>query len=87
VYCLGGLAAAMAGLGDLPRAAQLSAAAETLRSSLNYSWDADRQRIYNDTVRAARAGLSQAEFGAAWDAGAAMSIERVIADAINSTTT
>jgi len=68
------LAAAAAGLGDLPRAALSRAALEALRSSLDVAWEPERQRSYDEVVAAARAGLSQAEFGAAWAEGRAMSM-------------
>ena len=70
-YALSGLAAVAALQADLSRAASLAAAAESLRLRIGGVWETTEERIYKRTVAAAQAGLSEAEFQAAWEAGMA----------------
>ena len=76
VYSLSGLAAVMAHRDDLSRATQLVAAAETLRLNVGAVREKVEARIYERTVAAARVGLSEAAFNAAWSAGRADDIGR-----------
>ncbi len=82
VYCLAGLAAVMAQRADLARAARLAAAAETLRVRLAAAWEQIEARIFERTVAAARAGLDQTAFDAAWSEGTRMTLDEAIADAL-----
>jgi hypothetical protein len=83
VYNLNGLAAA-AGSGVPQRSARLAAAAETLRIALHLAWEMGERRIYERTVAAARAALSEAAFAAAWAEGAAMMLDEAVAYALAS---
>jgi len=82
VYSLAGLAAVMAQRADLPRAARLAAAAETLRVRLAAAWEQIEARIFERTVAAARAGLDPTAFDAAWSEGTRMALDEAIADAL-----
>lgn len=82
VYSLSGLAAVMAQRGDLPRAARLAAAAESLRLRAGGTWEAIEARIHEHTVAAARAGLGEAAFAAAWSEGEQLASDQAIDDAM-----
>ena len=69
----------MAFRNDLSRAIWLVAAAETLRLSVGAIREKVEDRIYQHTVAVARAGLSEAEFNAAWSEGERMTV----GDAVN----
>ena len=71
-YALSGLAAVAALQADLLRAVSLAAAAESLRLRIGGVWETTEERIYKRTVAVAKAGLSEAEFQAAWQAGTKM---------------
>ncbi len=78
VYNFSGLAAVAAHLADLPRAIRLASVAETLRLSMNQVWEAVGGRIHERTVAAARSGLSEAAFNAAWAEGEQMTLDEAI---------
>lgn len=78
VFSLSGLGAATAQLGDLPRAARLLAAAERQRAADNLAWEPIEERIYTRALAAVRAGLSEAEFDAAWAEGDRLSLEEAV---------
>jgi class 3 adenylate cyclase/predicted ATPase len=78
VYNLSGLAAVAILLGDLPRAVRLAAVAETLRLNLGAGWEPIEGRIYDRTLAAAKAALSEEVFNAAWNAGKQMTLEGAI---------
>lgn len=79
-----GLANATAAVGDVYRAAQWWGAAERLREILGVKLLPAEQADYTNNVTAARAKSSIQEFEAAWQAGRALSIEEVIAQAMTS---
>jgi adenylate cyclase len=78
---LGELAAAQ---GEMARAVKLLAAAETLLNSFDAVMTPANRRRVDRALAAAREGLSEAEFQAAWQAGAAMSPEEAAAYALTS---
>lgn len=78
-YSLNGLAATAVLEQNLPRAARLAAAAETLRQRLGTAWDNIEGRIYENTRTAAQTGLVTAEFETAWAEGEQMSLAEVVA--------
>lgn len=82
VNVLSGLGAVAVLTGDLPRAARLAAAAETLRLSIDAVWESAEGRIYEHTLAAVRAGLSEDVFNVAWAEGAAMTVDDAIAYAL-----
>jgi tetratricopeptide (TPR) repeat protein len=63
------------------RAARLFGAAEALREKLGADMTAYERMEYEGAVAALRAGMDPAEFEAAWAAGAAMDVDRAIAEA------
>ena len=67
---------------DLPGAIQLVAAAETLRLGVGAVRETMEDRIYERTVAAARAGLSEAAFDTAWSEGERMTLAEAIAIAL-----
>jgi hypothetical protein len=68
--------------GDGVRAARLLGAAEALRGALNAPLYPADQNAYAAIVAAARAGLSDEAFVAAWSAGRALSMEQAVAEAL-----
>jgi class 3 adenylate cyclase/tetratricopeptide (TPR) repeat protein len=82
-YDLNGLAAVVRS-GAPQRTVRLVAAAETLRKAIDLAWQPNERRIYERTVAAARAALSEAAFAAAWAEGAAMSLDETVAYALAS---
>ncbi|MDA0245903.1 MAG: tetratricopeptide repeat protein [Chloroflexi bacterium] len=81
-----GLAELAAVQGQMARAAQLASAAETLLSNINGTLEsAERERL-NKAIAAARTGLEQADFQAAWTKGAQMELETAVAYALEEPT-
>jgi predicted ATPase/DNA-binding XRE family transcriptional regulator len=81
---LEGLAAACA-VQEAPRwqhAARLLGAAAALRVAINAPLASGERATYDRTVAAARASLGEADFAAAWAAGAALALEQAIALAL-----
>ncbi|HWQ11215.1 MAG TPA: tetratricopeptide repeat protein [Roseiflexaceae bacterium] len=78
-----GEAAALASFqGQAEQAARLLGAAETLREASNIPiWPDDRAR-YEQIVAAVRAALGDEDFAAAWSAGAALTLEQAVAEAL-----
>jgi predicted ATPase len=81
-YGLEGLAAVASAQGELERAARLFGAAEALREALGTPLPPSEHAKYERQVAAARAGLSEGAFAAAWTEGRAMCIEKAINDAL-----
>jgi predicted ATPase len=80
---LAGFGALMAAQGQPRRAAILFGAIVALRAALSAPmWPAERVE-YERHLAAARAQLSVAAFAAAWAAGAALTLEQAIAEALN----
>jgi class 3 adenylate cyclase/tetratricopeptide (TPR) repeat protein len=75
---LSGLGAVAALRADMPRAIKLAAAAETLRLGIGAVWEATEGRIYEHTIAAARAGLGEDAFMAAWAQAAHMTLDQAI---------
>ena len=75
---LSGLAAVVARTADLPRAARLAAAAESLRLSVGVAREPVEARIYEHALDSARAGLSDSAFQAAWAEGEQMSLNEAV---------
>jgi hypothetical protein len=63
------------------RAARLFGAAEALRKRLGADMTAYERMEYEPAVAVLRAGMDPAEFEAAWAAGAAMDVDRAVAEA------
>ena len=86
LFCACGLngLAATARSDQPQRAARLAAATETLRKAIDVTWAPAERRIYELTLAAARAALSEAEFAAAWAAGSAMTLGEAVAYALGS---
>ena len=84
-----GMASSLSGLAgvaigeDAPRrAAQLAGAAEALRASIKAQMEPEVRLVHEGAVAAARAGLSEAEFSAAWAEGEKMPLEEAVAFAL-----
>jgi len=63
------------------RAARLFGAAEALRENLGADMTAYERQEYEPMVASLRAGMDPGEFEAAWAAGAAMDVDRAVAEA------
>jgi tetratricopeptide (TPR) repeat protein len=83
VNVLSGLGAVAVLLADLPRAARLVAAAETLRLSIDAGWEAAEGRIYEHTLAAVRAGLAKDAFDVAWGEGSVMTVDEAVSYALD----
>lgn len=79
---LAGVASVMAALGNLRHAARFYGAADAMRVQLGVAIDAWERSAYDRRVAAVRAALPSPEFDAAWQAGAALSLEAVIAETL-----
>ncbi|HEX3724275.1 MAG TPA: tetratricopeptide repeat protein [Nitrolancea sp.] len=80
--CLRGLAGVAVGIGRLETAARFLGAAETLAERAGVVEDtADREQSQS-ALAAARAGLGEAHFAAAWSAGKSLSVDAAIEDAL-----
>jgi hypothetical protein len=80
--CLVGLGRVVGAVGQGECGARLLSAAETLYDTIGLPWPevrADFERY----VAAARAQLDEAAFATAWAAGRAMSLDQVVAEALN----
>ncbi len=82
-YCLAGLGGLAADQTKPQRAARLLAAAAVLFESRRDQYAADRI-IFDRDVEAARAGLSEVAFAAAWAEGQALSLDEAVAYALQS---
>jgi predicted ATPase/class 3 adenylate cyclase/Tfp pilus assembly protein PilF len=80
--CLAGLAEVAAATGDPTRAARLFAAARSLLDGIQAVLGPADQRSYESAVDSVRAALGDDAFERAWQEGAAMSLDDVIAAAI-----
>ncbi len=81
-WCLAGLGS-VASLDEEPeRAARLWGAAEALRQKIGCRTAPAARATYERAVALARAQLGEEAFAAAWDAGAALSLDAVIAEAL-----
>jgi DNA-binding CsgD family transcriptional regulator/tetratricopeptide (TPR) repeat protein len=78
-WCLEGLAGVTASQGQPARAARIFGAAEALREAIEGPRPPVRQAIYKREVAAARAGLDDKAFAAAWAEGRAMAPEQALA--------
>jgi predicted ATPase/DNA-binding CsgD family transcriptional regulator len=78
--CLEGLAAVAAGQGQAERAARLLGAAGAMRGSAGLGLPPPDGAGYERLVAAARAGLDEATFAAAWAAGEVLPLMTVVAD-------
>jgi tetratricopeptide (TPR) repeat protein len=85
-YCLDGLAGITAVQGQLARAARLFGAAGALRESAGIVVPPIHRGAYERDVARLRAKMDEASFAAAWDAGRAMTMEQVIAYALEDST-
>ena len=83
--CLDGLAAVTCAQGQYEQAARLLGAAEALRTILGFSPLAVDQVAHAAHVAAARAGLEDAAFAAAWADGQSMTLEQTIDQGLAST--
>ena len=82
--CLEGLAGVACAQGDCDRAARLFGAAAKVRAAIGVPRLPADRAVYDQYVAAARAGLGEAGFAAAWAAGRALSLEEAIARALSS---
>jgi len=83
-HCLVGVAGVAGAVGQAERAARLLSAAETLLDTIGLSLAAwpETRADYDRYVAAARAQLDAATFTAAWAQGRAMSLDQVVAYAL-----
>lgn len=81
-YCLEDLASLAAGTGQAARALRLAGASAALRAGTGGPLPAGEQAAFDRTLLPARQVLPEAEQIAAWDAGGALSLEQVIAEAL-----
>lgn len=79
---LAGIAAAVAARGQPERAARLYGAAALLREQLGAATEGWRPTAYEREVAQVRAALPPATFAAAWEAGTALPLAAVIAEAL-----
>jgi len=77
-----GMAAAACVLGQIERAAQLCAAAERLREEMQAPRPPAEQRLFDQTLDAARAALGDERFEQAWAIGQQFSLEEAITSAL-----
>lgn len=75
VYNMSGLAAVAAKEGNLTRAAQLAATAETLRVHLGMAWEPDEGRIYKQALNIVQLGLKEDVFQRMWVKGQEMALD------------
>jgi non-specific serine/threonine protein kinase len=75
---LGGLAGAAAAGGQAERAARLLGAAEALYETIGVVFTPNERAVFDRDVAAARAGLSEESFAAAWADGRQLPLERAI---------
>jgi predicted ATPase/DNA-binding CsgD family transcriptional regulator len=80
--CLEGLAAVACAQGQHGRASRLLGAADALREMLGYHPLASEQADHDRCVAAARAGLRENAFAAAWAEGRTMTLEQTIEDTL-----
>ena len=80
--CLDGLAALACARGHYAEAARMLGAADELRETLGYRPLADVQADHDRCAATARVGLGADAFAGVWNEGKAMTLERVIADAL-----
>jgi predicted ATPase/transcriptional regulator with XRE-family HTH domain len=83
-WCLAGLGSTAAFDEEPERAARLWGAAERLRAALGYRSAPAARATYERAVALARAQLGDDAFAAAWAAGAALSLDQAIAEALES---
>ena len=82
-WCLAGLGSAAALDKEPDRAARLWGAAERLRQAIVCRRAPAARATYERAMAAARAQLSDEGFAAAWKAGAALTLEQAIAEAMD----
>jgi predicted ATPase/DNA-binding CsgD family transcriptional regulator len=81
-HAISGLAVSVTMKGETKRAARLFGSAATFRDQVGSAVSAWDHATYERGVALARAGLSDADFEAAWGAGAALSADEAIAEAL-----
>jgi tetratricopeptide (TPR) repeat protein len=81
------LARVAAARGDPLRATRLLGAIEVARATLGFPRPPRRRTAHDRTVAVLRAGLGEAVFETAWEAGARLSLARAIAEALGTATT
>jgi serine/threonine-protein kinase PknK len=75
----------MAGtLRDAPRAARLWGAADALSEATGSPWMSFEKGLHEPYLAAARSGIDEADWRAAWEEGRAMTLEDAIACALGS---
>ncbi|MGH2549507.1 MAG: tetratricopeptide repeat protein [Thermomicrobiales bacterium] len=79
---LAGVASVMLAQGKLDQAARLYGAAEAMRVQLGVAIDGWERPAYDRRVAAVRQALPPAAFDVAWQAGAALSLEALIAETL-----
>ncbi len=79
---LDGIAAAAAMRGDAEQAARLFGAAHAIRDAINVDYAAITDRHYARHREEARARMGEAAWSAAWEAGASLSMDQSIAEAL-----
>jgi hypothetical protein len=79
---LDGLAAALAGQGQLERAARLFGAADELRRTIGSSQLQSERELYDRQVADLRAVLGEEEFARAWREGGGMTLEQAVTYAL-----
>jgi len=82
-FTLSGLAALGAAEGQYARGARLGGAAAALCESAGIGPARVQQAHFHELIAAAREGLGEAAFRAAWDAGRAMSLEQAVTYALS----
>ena len=82
-HALGGLASIAVARGRPERAARLFAAANAVREQLDASIDGWDRPAYERYLAATRDGLSAEEFTAAWAEGSLLSLDAVVAEALD----
>jgi len=82
-FTLSGLAALGAAEGQYARGARLGGAAAALCESAGIGPARVQQAHFHELIAAAREGLGEAAFRAAWDAGRAMSLEQAVTYAMS----
>ena len=82
-FCLEGLAATVCAQGQLRRAARLFGVAAATRHQIGLPLTPIERPRYERLVAAVRTQLDEETFAAAWAAGAALSLEQAIAEALS----
>jgi tetratricopeptide (TPR) repeat protein len=82
VYCLAGVAAVLAAIGDAEGAATVGGATESAREATGVSIEPFERAILEQSVETARQALGEEAFSTAWTAGRQLELEEAVTHAL-----